>query len=1370
MADEIIGSLGVQIEADASDLPGQFDAAVESAQNAGERISSAFESFVGIGEALAITEGLKEFGSEALNAFASEEKISIGLTALSGSAEAAADAMEALKVVASNTGVAEDTMLGTAQKLAAAFGTGGGLVGVLQAAANASAATGSSFEGVASALERVQLTGQVSARQLVALGLSWQDLADTMGVSVTEAEEKLKKGGQDAAQDVQVLLDTINKKFGDAGTALGQGLAGQFNAFKNQIDNLMQDVGKALAPVISDLLQFASNDILPSLKELLEAFNALPGPVKDTAAGLALAVAAIAPLFAGVGLLGQGLIGVQAIMGPVNELLVTMGIREEAVALATAHAGEAAVTTAPEIQALAVAQGEEALASTEGAFQLGLFQEELAATAAEASVVGTQFSLLGPEIGSIAVGSETAATGLASASLAAKAFAVGLAAIGAVAIFDEVKGISGAIGDVYDSTKAAVSGLIDLNGTLEDLQPTIRLVEDEWQKTQTLISNSSWADYLAPQFAAVKKALQETAQAINELSGTWPGMAKAAEDAADRVKAAADKIAHDAAVAAGGFTGSVYSQAEAALKKLTDAQSTLDNELAVAQQALALAAQGYKDGSVSASVYQAALNAVDELQKKVNAGNKDYQDTLAGLTETYDKQQATINTLENTISQLLSVENRTAAQTDLLNEAENRLAAINKQVAESHNLVKVAAQGQGSAYDNLVTSGDKLLEAQLKITLSVSQAKAVLDQLNASTDTSVEHQRAVIAATQQYGDALLKAGGDINTLIGIQVNGVTQFMTIGQAISKAKDNLGDFHTTTVTVAKEGPAFVTMLGNIAVESVPAAGGLRNISDQATETIKIITSGVTVMSTLSDTIAKQPGLLTDLSSKYFSASAAAQQMVSSQSNLDIEYKNAKALVDALSNSGDAQGLTMEQQADRARALSDAIKELNSLQKQLGQASDSASASLTGEGNSLSQFASDVANAGGSLSQFASDASSSMGEADDAFTTALGSVNALSFGVQALAFEMSGLAIGAGSGGIISAESNPADLQHQLWLAQHPDYSDSNAQNDYNKNILSALAAVNTATTATSTSVESLSKATSDLGTSSTTAADDVSGLIRSLNSIGSSSTTTTTSANAVTTSFDQMSNTFNETAPNIDFAGLSASQLSDVIKSLGDQLSTVGITVDQGTLSNADYAKELQSTVDQVNAATDATNHFTQAAGSAASGIQSAAAAIAQASDSLSNTTATTSSGGGYTNWDGSTYASYADFLKAVQQNPALLPHQGDLGVQNALFSAQGTTYNGPTYSINGQQVGLSSNPVLPQGYGPGGSSTDLLGYGQYQGAAAQTPGFGYSPSGNQGTVVNLTMQYPQFNSQQQATKIFNDQITMLRTVAGLKVNN
>jgi hypothetical protein len=122
-------------------------------------------------------------------------------------------------------------------------------------------------------------------------------------------------------------------------------------------------------------------------------------------------------------------------------------------------------------------------------------------------------------------------------------------------------------------------------------------------------------------------------------------------------------------------------------------------------------------------------------------------------------------------------------------------------------------------------------------------------------------------------------------------------------------------------------------------------------------------------------------------------------------------------------------------------------------------------------------------------------------------------------------------------------------------------------------------------------------------------------------------------------------------------------------------------------------------------------------------------------------------------DGVTYPSAFALFQAEQANPNILSHQS----------------TGQDLSFIGPQGGNSVSGNVSQSQFLNSLASLFPGSFSMQSAIAQTPGQPFGANANStNSPLQLVMNYPQFNSQQQSNKVMNDVVTMLRTVPSLKL--
>ena len=321
--------------------------ALENMSETATMMREAAEAFI----AVAFAEHLAEIADEAVEAYGEMERLTTAFTVLGGSSEQAKEAVEDLQQMAVQLGIPLEQLEQTAQRASVFFGTGEGLTGALEAAANASAATGQSIGTVVDALSRVEATGQVMQRSIMQLGISWQDLATSMGVSVAQAQQAMAKGGQSAEQDVADVIAAINAKLGTAAEAQSQTILGQFTSVKNQITLLMENLGSAIAPSLQPLVDFLTHTVIPAVNDVINVFKSMPPSLQSVIVVGGALVVALIPLTAGLAALGFAIQGIATL----TETLPAIFGRFSA-SLETTTVAETEATAATE--RLAAAEGE----------------------------------------------------------------------------------------------------------------------------------------------------------------------------------------------------------------------------------------------------------------------------------------------------------------------------------------------------------------------------------------------------------------------------------------------------------------------------------------------------------------------------------------------------------------------------------------------------------------------------------------------------------------------------------------------------------------------------------------------------------------------------------------------------------------------------------------------------------------------------------------------------------------------------------------------------------------------------------------------------------------------------------------------------
>ena len=344
---ENIGGINVSVSADYSGLQAEFEQIQAQAQDSGEQIASSFEAgatgvesiseatdsltknLIGLGEALAVTEGLREFGESALEAADNVTRASIALTSMSGSAEGAKAKIEGIEALGAADGLKLPSLLTATQRMTQMLPPGTDVVEVLKHVADGAAVMNTDVASAADRFDMLVNATSLGSRGLSSMGLSLGEVITafdqvTGSTNVTTANLSAMWKALDPGIRVTVLEKALSSLGGVAQQVAEQTFGGQWQQLANEWELAMEEVGKAIIPVISGLTDLLKTEIVPFLKELIEGFNALPAPLKDSAATLALVAAAAAPLLAilkggsiAVGALSEVASGMAGIMGGV---------------------------------------------------------------------------------------------------------------------------------------------------------------------------------------------------------------------------------------------------------------------------------------------------------------------------------------------------------------------------------------------------------------------------------------------------------------------------------------------------------------------------------------------------------------------------------------------------------------------------------------------------------------------------------------------------------------------------------------------------------------------------------------------------------------------------------------------------------------------------------------------------------------------------------------------------------------------------------------------------------------------------------------------------------------------------------------------
>lgn len=246
-----VGTEAATTEGGLSNLGQKIDDTGESAHEGGLELDGLYDTLISLAEEAGVAFGAYELLKESFEAFAEIQSAQIALTALTGDAAGAALSIENLREMATAEGLDFPSLVTADQRMVALGFSAAQIPAILQAVADAAAATGASFDQTANAVDRLALSGTAGARQLATLGLSLTDLAAALGTTTAGAAAAFK--ALDEASRVNVLTDALDKYAGVA-VAAGQSLSGQWQDTKTQVTTALESIGEALTPIAEKFL------------------------------------------------------------------------------------------------------------------------------------------------------------------------------------------------------------------------------------------------------------------------------------------------------------------------------------------------------------------------------------------------------------------------------------------------------------------------------------------------------------------------------------------------------------------------------------------------------------------------------------------------------------------------------------------------------------------------------------------------------------------------------------------------------------------------------------------------------------------------------------------------------------------------------------------------------------------------------------------------------------------------------------------------------------------------------------------------------------------------------------------------------------
>jgi hypothetical protein len=247
-----------------------------------------------------VVELVKEFATEAIEASSNVEFLTKALTSLTGSASAAENVLSQAAEIASRTTASFMDLAKAAQGLAAIGVSAGVLPSILEGIAEWSEVSGRGLESLENAMQRIYLTGDISARTLKTLGLSMQDLANAAGVSADQIKGAIKELGPESDTTMELIATAMREKGEKAAKDLAETHRVAVNNLKTKWHEFATFVGDEIQPALTKIesgLAHLLSGLTPQSKaaqDLERVYGGLAGQLREAAAEADKAAAAAA--------------------------------------------------------------------------------------------------------------------------------------------------------------------------------------------------------------------------------------------------------------------------------------------------------------------------------------------------------------------------------------------------------------------------------------------------------------------------------------------------------------------------------------------------------------------------------------------------------------------------------------------------------------------------------------------------------------------------------------------------------------------------------------------------------------------------------------------------------------------------------------------------------------------------------------------------------------------------------------------------------------------------------------------------------------------------------------------------------------------
>ena len=295
----------------ASEFGVETQGASRSLQGMNDRLEQMGSAMVGAGAALTagLTVPLTALAGLATKSALDMEKLSAGLTAVMGSADAASAEFVKLREVAKLPGLGLKEAVQGSVNLQAAGLSADLARRALQSFGNALATVGkgkNELDGVILALTQIQGKGKVAAQEINQIAERVPQIRQVLQTAFGTADtEQLQKLGMTSEQFIAKIIGELEKLPPVATTA-----SGELENLGDTIDQALLPLGQAITALIGPAVAM----LTPVIETLGKAFSALPAPLQYVVLAIGAIAAAIGPLLVLAGGLAMSITSITGLM------------------------------------------------------------------------------------------------------------------------------------------------------------------------------------------------------------------------------------------------------------------------------------------------------------------------------------------------------------------------------------------------------------------------------------------------------------------------------------------------------------------------------------------------------------------------------------------------------------------------------------------------------------------------------------------------------------------------------------------------------------------------------------------------------------------------------------------------------------------------------------------------------------------------------------------------------------------------------------------------------------------------------------------------------------------------------------------------